>query len=228
MSELEKRIGYRFSSTRLLDEAMRHASLAGGTPGEMSYQRLEFLGDSVLNLCVAEEMFRRHPDVGEGVLSKARSAVINNRNLVRVGERIGVPESLRTDPSVRDKGGGVTRKMVADAVEAIAGAIFLDGGYERAKQFVLVHFWEEKRVADLVSGFDAKSRLQEWCQKRRIPLPRYRLLEVSGPAHSHTFSVVALLANGTEAKGNGATKKEAEMEAASSLLSLVDTAEHAG
>jgi ribonuclease-3 len=228
MSELEKRIGYRFSSTRLLDEAMRHASLAGGTPGEMSYQRLEFLGDSVLNLCVAEEMFRRHPDVGEGVLSKARSAVINNRNLVRVGERIGVPESLRTDPSVRDKGGGVTRKMVADAVEAIAGAIFLDGGYERAKQFVLAHFWEEKRVADLVSGFDAKSRLQEWCQKRRIPLPRYRLLEVSGPAHSHTFSVVALLANGTEAKGNGATKKEAEMEAASSLLSLVDTAEHAG
>jgi ribonuclease-3 len=83
-------------------------------------------------------------------------------------------------------------------------------------------------VADLVSGFDAKSRLQEWCQKRRIPLPRYRLLEVSGPAHSHTFSVVALLADGTEAKGNGATKKEAEMEAASSLLSLVDTAEHAG
>jgi len=228
MSELEKRIGYRFSSTRLLDEAMRHASLAGGTPGEMSYQRLEFLGDSVLNLCVAEEMFRRYPDVGEGVLSKARSAVINNRNLVRVGERIGVPESLRTDPSVRDKGGGVTRKMVADAVEAIAGAIFLDGGYERAKQFVLAHFWEEKRVAELVSGFDAKSRLQEWCQKRRIPLPRYRLLEVSGPAHSHTFSVVALLADGTEAKGNGATKKEAEMEAASSLLSLVDTAEHAG
>ncbi len=228
MSELEIRIGYRFSSTRLLDEAMRHASLAGGAPGEMSYQRLEFLGDSVLNLCVAEEMFRRHPEVGEGVLSKARSAVINNRNLVRVGERIGVPESLRTDPSVRDKGGGVTRKMVADAVEAIAGAIFLDGGYERAKQFVLAHFWEEKRVADLVSGFDAKSRLQEWCQKRRIPLPRYRLLEVSGPAHSHTFSVVALLADGTEAKGNGATKKEAEMEAASLLLSLVDMAGHTG
>jgi ribonuclease-3 len=228
MSELEKRIGYRFSSTRLLDEAMRHASLAGGTPGEMSYQRLEYLGDSVLNLCVAEEMFRRHPDVGEGVLSKARSAVINNRNLVRVGERIGVRESLRTDPSVRDKGGGVTRKMVADAVEAIAGAIFLDGGYERAKQFVLTHFWEEKRVADLVSGFDAKSRLQEWCQKRRMPLPRYRLQEVSGPAHSHTFSVLALLADGIEAKGNGATKKEAEMEAAEALLSLVDTAEDAG
>jgi len=228
MPELERRIGYRFSSPGLLEEATRHASLAGGSPGELSYQRLEFLGDSVLNLCVAEEMFRRHPDVGEGVLSKARSAVINNRNLVRVGERIGVPESLRTDPSVRDKGGGVTRKMVADVVEAIAGAIFLDGGYEAAKRFVLAHFWEEKRVAELVSGFDAKSRLQEWCQKRRMPLPRYRLLEVSGPPHSHTFTVLGLLADGTEAKGNGATKKEAETEAASVLLSRIDTEEDAG
>jgi ribonuclease-3 len=228
MSELEKRIGYRFSSPRLLEEAMRHASLTGGNTGEMSYQRLEFLGDAVLNLCVAEEMFRRLPETGEGTLSKTRSAVINNRNLVRVGERIGVPEAMRTDPSVREKGGGVTRKMVADAVEAIAGAIFLDGGYEMARQFVLVHFWEEKRVADLVSGFDAKSRLQEWCQKRRIPLPMYRLLEVSGPAHSRAFTVVAVLADGSEGKGGGATKKEAEMEAAGRLLSLVGTEEDTG
>lgn len=228
MSELEERIGYRFTSPHLLEEAMRHASLTGGNSSGMSYQRLEFLGDSVLNLCVAEEMFRRHPEVGEGVLSKARSAIINNRNLVRVGERIGVPESLRTDPSVRGKGGGVTRKMIADAVEAIAGAIFLDGGYTEAKRFVLAQFWEEKRVADLVSGFDAKSRLQEWCQKRRIPLPGYRLLEVSGPAHSHTFTVAAQMANGTEAEGSGATKKEAEMEAAARLLALVDRAGDAG
>jgi len=228
MSELEKRIGYRFSSPRLLEEAMRHASLAGGNTGEMSYQRLEFLGDAVLNLCVAEEMFRRLPETGEGTLSKARSAVINNRNLVRVGERIGVPEAMRTDPSVREKGGGVTRKMVADAMEAIAGAIFLDGGYGRVRQFVLTHFWEEKRVAELVSGFDAKSRLQEWCQKRRVPLPKYRLLEVSGPPHSHTFTVVARLADGPEATGSGATKKEAEMEAAGSLLSLLGPKEGTG
>lgn len=228
MSELEKRIGYRFSSPHLLEEAMRHASLAGGSPGEISYQRLEFLGDAVLNLCVAEEMFRRFPDTGEGTLSKARSAVINNRNLVRVGERIGVPESLRTDPSVREKGGGVTRKMIADAVEAIAGAIFLDGEYEKARQFVLSHFWEEKRVAELVSGFDAKSRLQEWCQKRRVPLPKYRLLEVAGPPHSHTFTVVARLADGPEATGSGATKKEAEMEAAGRLLSLLGPEEGTG
>jgi len=225
MKELEKRIGYRFSSPHLLEEAMRHASLSGGNSGEMSYQRLEFLGDSVLNLCVAEEMFRRLPDTGEGMLSKARSAVINNRNLVRVGERIGVPESLRTDPSVRRKGGGVTRKMVADAVEAIAGAIFLDGGYAKAKDFILTHFWEEKRVVELVSKFDAKSRLQEWCQKRKNPLPKYRLVEVSGPAHSHTFTVAARLSDGTEASGSGSTKKEAEMEAAQQLLGFLENGE---
>src|SRR3990172_1487258 len=178
----------------------------------MSYQRLEFLGDAVLNLCVAEEMFRRFPDTGEGTLSKARSAVINNRNLVRVGERIGIPESLRRELSGGEKGGGVTRKMVADAVEAIAGAIFLDGGYGKARQFVLARFWEEKRVAELVSGFDAK----------------YRLLEVSGPPHSHTFTVVARLADGPEATGSGATKKEAEMEAAGGLLSLLGPEEGTG
>lgn len=228
MSELEERIGYRFSSPRLIDEAMRHASLAGFDEGAMSYQRLEFLGDSVLNLCIAEEMFRRYPAFGEGVLSKARSAFINNRNLVRVGVEIGVPESLRTDPSVREKGGGVTRKMIADAVEAIAGAIFLDGGYEAAKRFVLAHFWEEERVAELVAGFDAKSRLQEWCQKRRMPLPRYRLLDVSGPPHSQTFTVGALMADGTEAEGRGTTKKEAEMEAAGRLLALVGREEGTG
>ncbi|MBI5575734.1 MAG: ribonuclease III [Deltaproteobacteria bacterium] len=220
MTDMELRIGYRFSSPVYLEQALRHASLGGGN-GEKSYQRLEFLGDAVLNLCVAQEMFRRMPDAGEGELSKARAALINNRSLVRVGERIGVPESLRTDPSLREKGGGVTRKMVADAVEAIAGAIFLDGGFEKACEFILTHFVED-RAHEAVAGFDAKSRLQEWCQKRHVSLPRYRLLEVSGPPHSHVFSVAARLADGTEAKGSGSTKKEAEMEAASKLLLIIE------
>lgn len=224
MSDLERRIGYKFASPHLLEQALRHASLGAGDGGEMSYQRLEFLGDAVLNLCVAQEMFIRMPTAGEGELSKARASVINNRNLVQVGERIGVQESLRTDPSLKKKGGGVTRKMVADAVEAIAGAIFLDGGYDKACGFILSHFWEEN--GEVRSGeFDAKSRLQEWCQKKKMPLPDYILREVSGPAHSHVFTVVASLADGTEGEGRGSTKKEAEMEAASLLLSLIGPGE---
>ncbi|MGZ8428145.1 MAG: ribonuclease III [Candidatus Deferrimicrobiaceae bacterium] len=221
MNALEKKIGYRFRARDLLEEALRHASTAeAGT--RKSYQRLEYLGDAVLNLCIAEETYRTFPAAEEGALSKARSALINNRNLVRVGERIGVPDALRIDPSVRETGGGVTRKMVADAVEAIAGAIFLDGGYEEARRFVLAHFWAGKEVGALVAGFDAKSRLQEWCQKHRASLPRYRLLSAEGPHHSQTFRVSARLWDGREERGSGKTKKEAEMEAAERLLSLLE------
>lgn len=227
MSEMEKRIGYRFASPLLLEQALRHASLGAGESGKMSYQRLEFLGDAVLNLCVAQELFRNMPAAGEGELSKARAAVINNRNLVRVGERIGVPESLRTDPSLRKRGGGVTRKMVADAVEAIAGAIFLDGGYGKACDFILSHFWRADGE-EPAGEFDAKSRLQEWCQKRNAPLPAYMLHDVSGPAHSQVFTVVACLSDGTEAKGSGSTKKEAETKAAEGMLLLIAPRESQG
>jgi len=220
MNLLETKIGYRFRTPDLLEEALRHASTAEGGTWK-SYQRLEYLGDAVLNLCVAEEMYHTFPAAEEGTLSKARSALINNRNLVRVGEAIGVPETLRIDASVRETGGGVTRKMVADVVEAITGAIFLDGGYDAARRFVIDHFWAGKEMEALVSGFDAKSRLQEWCQKHGAPLPKYRLLSAEGPPHERTFLVAARLWDGREEKGTGKTKKEAEMEAADRILSLL-------
>ncbi len=221
MNEFETKLGYRFSSRELLEEALRHASLLGSGAGERSYQRLEYLGDAVLNLCVAEEVYRTLPGAGEGELSKARSAIINNRNLVRVGERIGIAGVLHTDPSVRKKGGGVTRKMVADAVEAVAGAIFIDGGFEAARKFVRAHFRDEKGLGDIVAGFDSKSRLQEWCQKSRLPLPRYHLLSSVGPPHARTFRVRVELSDGRGAEGTGETKKEAAMGAAALLLAAV-------
>src|SRR3970282_2923013 len=116
MKILEKKIGYRFRAPDLLEEALRHASTAeGGT--QRCDQRLEYLGDAVLNLCIAEEMSRTFPSAEEGALSKARSALINNRNLVRVGETIGVPDALRIVSSVRGKGGGATREMVGEVGE---------------------------------------------------------------------------------------------------------------
>lgn len=225
MNEFERNLGYRFSSRELLEEALRHASLLGSGAEARSYQRLEYLGDAVINLCVAEEIYRRLPGAGEGALSKARSAVINNRSLFRVGERLGVPEVLHTDPSVRKKGGGVTRKMVADAVEALAGAIFIDGGFEAAREFVLGLFRDEEGLRDLAAGFDSKSRLQEWCQRQRLPLPRYQLLSSAGPPHARTFRVRVQLPDGRDAEGSGGTKKEAEMEAAARLLDVLEKAE---
>ena len=175
--------GYRFRDPELLEEALRHGSAPGHEEGKRSYERLEFLGDAVLNLCVAQEMYRMLPLAGEGVLTKARASIINNRNLEKVAERIGVPGSLRIDPSVRRKGVGVTRKMAADAVEAVIGAIFLDGGHDAALRFVRCHFRLPDLMGALVDGFDAKSRLQEWCQGERMPLPAYTLLSAEGPPH---------------------------------------------
>jgi len=218
---LEERIGYRFHDAGLLTEALRHASLLGREADSGSYQRLEYLGDAVLNLCVAELAYRQFPEAGEGELSRVRSAVINNRNLVRVGRAIGVLAAIRTDPSVRETGGGVTPKMIADTVEAVVGAIFLDGGMDEALRFVRTHVWDECPVEPLAERFDAKSRLQERCQRGGTPLPRYRLLAEEGPPHRKTFLVSVTIREGGSAEGRGGTKKEAERAAAERLLSLL-------
>jgi ribonuclease-3 len=219
LSSFEERIGYRFSDPDLLEEALRHGSAPMQGDGERSYERLEFLGDAVLNLCVAQEMFRMLPLAGEGVLSKARASIINNRNLARVGERIGVPTSLRIDPSVRRKGAGITRKMAADAVEAVIGAIFLDGGQGAALRFVQGHFRLPDLMGALAAGFDAKSRLQEWCQGRHLPLPEYRLLSADGPAHDRVFRVEVRVEGQRLAEGRGKSRKEAETAAAADAIS---------
>ena len=220
-STFEERIGYRFSAPDLLEEALRHASAPGHEEGKRSYERLEFLGDAVLNLCVAQEMYRMLPLAGEGVLTKARASIINNRNLAKVADRIGVPASLRIDPSVRRKGAGVTRKMAADAVEAVIGAIFLDGGHDAALRFVRSHFRLPDLMGALVDGFDAKSRLQEWCQAEHLPLPEYTLLSADGPPHHRLFRVEVRVEGRPPAGGSGTSRKEAEMDAAAKAISFL-------
>jgi len=219
-SVLEERVRYRFRSPELLEEALRHGSAPVQGEGKRSYERLEFLGDAVLNLCIAHDIYRMLPLAGEGVLTRVRAAVINNRNLVRVGERIGVPAALTIDPSVRRKGdGGVTRKMVADAVEAIVGAIFIDGGYEASFAFVQENFRLPDFMEALVKGFDAKSRLQEWCQREGIALPEYRMLSAEGPPHAKVFRAAVRVRGHVSAEGVGRSKKEAETAAATEVLS---------
>jgi ribonuclease-3 len=224
-SAFEKRIGYRFSAPELLEEALRHGSAPGHEEGKGSYERLEFLGDAVLNLCIALELYRMLPLAGEGVLTKARASIINNRNLAKVADRIGVPSSLRIDPSVRRKEEiPVTRKMAADAVEAVVGAIFLDGGHDAALRFVRSQFRLPDLMGALVDGFDAKSRLQEWCQGARLPLPAYTLLSADGPPHDRLFRVEVRVDGQPAARGSGTSRKEAEMDAAAKAVSVLVTA----
>jgi len=155
------------------------------------------------------------------VLTKARASVINNRNLAKVADRIGVPASLQIDPSVRRKGAGVTRKMAADAVEAVIGAIFLDGGHDAALRFVRGRFRLPDLMGALVAGFDAKSRLQEWCQGEHSPLPEYALLSADGPPHDRLFRVEVRVKGQPPAEGSGTTRKEAEMDAAAKTISIL-------
>jgi ribonuclease III len=223
-SALEERIGYRFRDPELLEEALRHGSAPARSDGKPSYERLEFLGDAVLNLCIAHEIFRLLPVAGEGVLTRVRAAVINNGNLVRVGERIGVPAALVIAPSVRRRGAaGITRKMVADAVEAIVGAIFVDAGYDAALGFVRERFGAGEWMDTLVGGFDAKSRLQEWCQREGVALPVYTLLSTTGPPHARVFRAEVQVRGRARAEGAGRSKKEAETAAAVCALSTLDT-----
>jgi ribonuclease-3 len=225
ISALEERVRYRFRSPELLEEALRHGSAPSQGEGKRSYERLEFLGDAVLNLCIAHDIYRMLPLAGEGVLTRVRAAVINNRNLVRVGERIGIPAALTIDPSVRRKGkGGVTRKMVADAVEAVVGAIFIDGGYDASFAFVQEHFRFPDLMEALVAGFDAKSRLQEWCQREGVALPEYSLLSAEGPPHEKVFRAAVRVQGHAPAEGAGRSKKEAETAAASEALSRLAAA----
>lgn len=224
LRDLEGEIGYSFKSRPLLVQALRHASSLSPDSASMSYQRLEFLGDSVLNLCVAEEVYALFPEAGEGELTRARSSLINNRNLYALGVRIGLPETMQIDRSVRSKGGGVTPKMVADVVEAITGAIYLDGGFLAARTFVRDHLLADTAIIDVAARFDAKTRLQEWCQKERLPLPEYMPVGESGPPHARVFRI-AVAAGGMRAESNGSSKKEAEMNAAAELLACLEKKE---
>jgi ribonuclease-3 len=225
LRDLESKIGYRFRSEGLLSEAVRHASSRAEDASTASYERLEFLGDSVISLCVAEEVYRGFPEAGEGELSRTLHSIVSNRNLYELGCRIGIPDAMRTDRSVRSKGGGISRKMVADVVEALAGAIFLDGGFPAAREFVLRHLVPGGIAPEPAAGWlDAKTRLQELCQGNGKELPEYRVSGQSGPPHARTFRVEAS-ALGLVAEGTGPSKKEAGMQAAAALLARIENRE---
>lgn len=222
---LEDALGYRFRDPSLLKTAFRHASLAGPGEGGESNERLEFLGDALLNFLVARELYARYPAFGEGELTRNRAAVINNRELCRVGRELGVPAFLETHDSVRGKGGGVSRKMVADAVEALFAALWLDGGEEAALAFLRSRFLSAFTPEGPGAGFDAKTRLQEICQREHVPLPSYETVSRTGPDHAPSYTVRASvpLNGGLSAEGTGKSRKEAEGEGAARLLRILET-----
>jgi ribonuclease-3 len=198
----------------LVERAVTHRSFAYENGGLPTNERLEFLGDSVLGLVVTEELFRRHPELPEGQLAKLRAAVVNSRALAEVARSLGVGRFLRLGRGEEASGGRDKSSILADAVEALIGAIYLDLGAEPTRKVVLRLFADLlDGSARLGAGLDWKTSLQELSAGRSLGVPEYHVTE-SGPDHAKAFHAVAMVGGRPVGEGEGRSKKEAEQRAA--------------
>jgi ribonuclease-3 len=216
---LSRQLGHAFADPELLDDALTHRSAQA-----RHNERLEFLGDAVLGLLVAEALWRRFPRATEGELSRLRARLVNRDALARVAQDLELGQYLRLGAGELRSGGHARESILADAVEAVLAALYLDGGLEVARGVVERLLGE--RLAALSpadQGKDAKTRLQEWLQARRLALPTYEVVETSGEDHAQTFVVrCAVAALGRSTRAAGASRRKAEQLAAARLLETLD------
>jgi len=212
---LESRLGYRFRRAALLQQALTHRSY--GTPHN---ERLEFLGDGVLGCVIAEQLHSRFADLAEGDLTRLRASLVREEALAGLARTLDLPEALRVGDAELSAGRERRPSILADALEAVFGAVFLDGGYEAARAAILRTYGEALSGLDgRAATKDAKTRLQELLQGQHRPLPEYRLLAVRGAAHEQTFEVECALSDQVlRAVGSGTSRQRAEQRAAEALL----------
>jgi len=215
---LQQAIGYRFRDRGLLEHAMTHTSRANEdvSGGVVDNESLEFLGDALLGFVVADLLFREFPEYDEGQKSKAKAAIVSTAALARQAERLNLGDHLLLGRGEEKTGGRQKQALLADGYEALIAAIYLDGGIEHARAFIVREFrpllQEARRVGAL--GQDYKSALQELLQSRDLPLPEYRLVGTAGPDHRKLFEIELLVKGMRLAGASGPSKKEAEQEAA--------------
>lgn len=216
---LQERLGIHFQKRELLIQAITHRSFVVDEPGALSNERLEFLGDAVMGMIISEELFQRHPDWPEGVLTKARSGVVDRKAMEQIGRGWELGVYMRV--SRQEEAGGVRerRSLLADGVEAIIGAYFLDAGLDVCRTFVL------RELAPMLEAIerggyedDYKTMLQERIQELFHEVPTYEVICEQGPAHARDFTVAAMHDGVEMGRGNGRSKKEAEQQAAAQAL----------
>lgn len=204
----------------LIEEALTHPSAS--SPSRPDYQRLEFLGDRVLNLVIAEALLQRWPNEAEGLLASRLNALVRKETCAEIAEEIGVGDHLRLDRAEARTGGRKRVTNLGDAMEAVIGAVYLDSGIEAARDMVL-YFWRPRIVAQgQAAPRDAKTALQEWAQARAMPPPHYALVARHGPDHAPNFTIEARLQSGQSAQADGPSKRAAEQLAAAALLEQVE------
>jgi ribonuclease III len=216
LSELEERIGHVFGDRALLREALTHGSSLDGARTRRSYERLEFLGDRVLGLIVAERLLAEHERRAEGELAPLYNALVNRRACARAARAAGLGEVVILSPSEEASGGRGKEAILADVCESVIGALYLDGGYEPARAFV-TRFWGDAFEAAKHAARDAKTMLQEWAAARKRGLS-YAVMEQSGPEHAPHFVVEARIDGFAPARGEGGSKRDAQRAAAAAFL----------
>ncbi len=222
MDELQRQIGYRFSDGSLLTAAVTHSSYANERTGLHSNERLEFLGDAVLGFCAAKRIFRMYPGMPEGEMTRLRSELVCEASLYRTARALDLSRYIRLGRNEECNGGRERVSILADCVEAIIAALYLDGGIDPAERFI-----DDCILNDLEAGrrpvrTDYKTQLQELLQREGGAAPTYTIIGESGPDHRKTFVARASLHDGAFADGQGKSKKEAEQSAAKAALDLLE------
>ncbi|AWN16967.1 ribonuclease III [Salinisphaera sp. LB1] len=217
--EFERRIGHDFSARALLAQALTHRSA-----GPNHNERLEFLGDGVLNFVIAAALFEQNPAAPEGDLSRLRASLVRERTLAEICDELGLAELLVLGPGENRAGSRRRASIKADAVEAVLGAIYCDAGFERTRDVILSLY--RRRLAELPTADslkDAKTRLQEWLQARARSRPEYEVVSVSGADHAQHFVARCRLADSGEAvEGEGGGRRKAEQNAAQRMLQRLE------
>ncbi len=215
------RLGHDFADPERLEEALTHPSLRAESGDDMSYERLEFLGDRVLGLIVAELLLVQYPDESEGALARRFAAHVSGETLAQVAGALDLGAYLRLAKSARAAGGSANPANLANLCEALIGALYLDGGLDVAQAFVRRE-WAARLAAPGGPPCDAKTALQEWSQAGAHGLPAYRTVETSGSAHAPEFEVEVAVGGLGTARGRGPSKRAAEQVAATALLTTLE------
>lgn len=214
---LEERLNYRFSDKLLLKRALTHSSLSGGAGGVRDLERLEFLGDRVLGLLTAEELWRRYPDYEEGLLAPRLNALVRKETCAKAAQFFGLNDHIRMSSWEEGAGGRKKKAILGDVMEALLGALYVDGGLEAARG-VFEQYWTPN--LDELSKFhrDSKTALQEWTQRKKLGTPDYDVVEADGPAHAPAFTIAVKIKGHKPERGQGKSKRSAQMAAARAFL----------
>ncbi|NQZ14624.1 MAG: ribonuclease III [Alphaproteobacteria bacterium] len=211
--KVEKVIGYQFKDRHLLERALTHSS----TGDEYNYQRLEFLGDRVVGLVIADALFKKFRSENEGGLAKRHTALIQGSTLAIIGQAHGLNDFIQFSEAEKSAGGSQNENIIADVVESLLGAIFIDGGYDLVQE-VILRLWGDNIETLKQAPQDPKTELQEWAQARQLPLPVYEIISKSGPDHAPVFTIQLSVEGFDSITDEGPSRRQTEKTAARKML----------